>query len=68
VPTLGRSTPQKELASLIEAVFSDVKVVDIVQSLQESNVQKFIDAMDKVCDTPFLRKSFVANCRRLGPG
>ena len=45
--------PQDELPSLIKAVFSGSRATNVVDSLQGSDVQAFIDVMDGVCHHPF---------------
>jgi hypothetical protein len=45
---ISRAVPQNELASLIKTVFSDKKVTDLLGRLRGSEVQAFIDAIDKV--------------------
>lgn len=42
------AVPQDEFAPLIEAIFSDKKVADIVNGIPENNAQPFIDAIDTV--------------------
>ena len=44
---ISRAVPQNELASLIETIFSN-KVTDVVDRLQGSDVQTFIDVIDEV--------------------
>jgi len=47
---INRTTPQDELPSLIETVFSGRKTTDMVDSLQGRDAQAFIDVIDKVRD------------------
>jgi len=49
---INRTIPQDELPSLIEAVFSDRKVINMVDLLQESHAQAFIDVIDGVRHHP----------------
>ena len=42
------AVPQDELPSLIELIFSDKKTVNMVDRLQESDAQAFIDVIDGV--------------------
>ena len=42
------AVPQDELPSLIELIFSDKKTADMVDHLQGSDVQAFIDVIDEV--------------------
>ena len=42
------TVPQGERASLIETIFSDKKVTDLVDCLRSSDVQTFIDVIDEV--------------------
>ena len=42
------AVPQEQLASLIESIVSNVKAAAIVEFLQETDAQIFIDVMDKV--------------------
>jgi hypothetical protein len=44
---ISGAVPQNELASLIETIFSN-KVTDVVDRLQGSDVQTFIDVIDEV--------------------
>ena len=41
--------PQDELASFIITVVSNMKVIDIVESLEGSGAQTLIDIMEQVC-------------------
>ena len=45
---IGCAVPD-ELPSLIDAVFSDGRVSDIVGCLRRNDVRTFIDTMDEVC-------------------
>lgn len=45
---LVSSTAQNELFSLIETIASNMKSADIVEFLRGSNVQAFIEVMNKV--------------------
>jgi len=45
---ISPAIPQDELPSLIEAIFSDRKTINMVGPLQESDAQAFIDAIDGV--------------------
>jgi hypothetical protein len=45
---ISGTVPQSELASLIETIFSNKKVTDIVHRLQGSDFQTFIDVIDEV--------------------
>ena len=45
---ISGAVPQDELASLIETIFSNEKVTDMVDRLQGSDVQTFIDVIDAV--------------------
>ena len=45
---ISRAVPQNELASFIGTVFSDRKVTDLLGRLRGSEVQAFIDVIDKV--------------------
>lgn len=45
---ISRTVPQDELPSLIETIFSDRKRTDMVDSLQGSDAQVFIDLIDGV--------------------
>lgn len=45
---ISREVPQNELATLIETVFSDRKVIDLLGRLRGSEVQAFIDVIDEV--------------------
>jgi hypothetical protein len=45
---ISRTVPRSELASLIETIFSNKKVADLVDCLQSSDVQAFIDVIDEV--------------------
>ena len=45
---ISRTVSQSELASLIETIFSYKKVADLVDRLQGSDVQTFIDVIDEV--------------------
>ena len=55
------AVPPDELSFLIETVVSNLKAAKIVQFLQGSDAQTFIDMLDRVCDPPLcLRSSFVA--------
>lgn len=45
---ISGTVPQDELVPLIESIVSNVKAANIVEFLQESDVQKFIDVMDRV--------------------
>ena len=51
------AVPQDELPSLIESIFSDKKTADMVDRLQGSDVQAFIDVIDGVrhCNLCFRR-------------
>ena len=49
---VDNATPQDQLASLVETVVSNVKVVDLVKSLQGGDAQAFIDTVDEVCRHP----------------
>jgi len=46
--------PQDELASLIEKIFSSRQTIDLVDCLQESDVQAFIDVIHEVCCRSFI--------------
>ena len=51
---ISRAVPQDELPSLIETIFSDRRRTDMVDRLQGSDAQAFIDVVDGVCQhTPF---------------
>ena len=45
---ISRTVPRGELASLIGTIFSNKKVVYIVDRLQDGDVQTFIDVIDEV--------------------
>jgi hypothetical protein len=45
---ISRTVPQNELASLIETIFSNKKVTDVVDCLRGGEVQTFIDVIDEV--------------------
>ena len=45
---INRTVPQSELASLIETIFSNKKVADVVDYLQGADAQTFIDVIDEV--------------------
>ena len=45
---ISRTVPRSELASLIETIFSNKKVTDVLDRLQGGDVQTFIDIMDEV--------------------
>ena len=45
---VDHAVPQDELLSLIETIFSDEKATEMVDGLQESNAQAFIDVIDEV--------------------
>ena len=45
---IGRAVPQDELPSLIETIFSDRKTIEMVDCLQGSDTQAFIDVIDEV--------------------
>ena len=64
---IGRTAPQHELPSVIEAIFSNVKTADIVECLQESDVQTFIDLLDEVRHhaIPSLRNWCIDFCSNL---
>jgi len=46
---LSGAVPQDELPSLIETIFSDRKTAKMVDRLQGSEAQAFIDVIDGVC-------------------
>ncbi|KAF9642586.1 kinase-like protein [Thelephora ganbajun] len=46
---ISRVVPHDELPPLIEAIVSNVKAADIVQCLQGSDAQVFIDVIDEAC-------------------
>ncbi|KAF9642628.1 kinase-like protein [Thelephora ganbajun] len=46
---LSRAVSHDELSSLIETIVSNVKAADIVQYLQGSDAQAFIDVIDEAC-------------------
>ena len=46
---INRTISQDELPSLIETIFSDRKATSMVDPLQESDAQAFIDVIDGVC-------------------
>ena len=46
---VSRDVPQDELRSVIETIISNVRAADIVECLQESGAQTFVDVMDEVC-------------------
>ena len=59
---VSRSVPQDELPSLIETVVSSAKAANIVQCLQGSDAQVFIDMVDQVCGAATSqRNGFTAN-------
>ena len=45
---VSRAAPKDELPSLIETVVSNMRAADIVELLQGSDVQTFIDVVDEV--------------------
>ena len=45
---INRTVPQSELASLIETIFSNKKVADVVDHFQGADAQTFIDVIDEV--------------------
>lgn len=45
---IGSAVPQDELPSLIETIFSDRKAAEMVDRLQGSEAQAFIDVIDGV--------------------
>ena len=45
---ISRTTPQDELPSLIETIFSSRKTINMVDPLQDSDAQAFIDVIDEV--------------------
>lgn len=45
---INRAVSQVELPSLIEKIFSDWKVTEIVDCLQQNDMQVFIDVIDGV--------------------
>ena len=45
---INRTAPRDELPSLIETIFSGRKTTDMVDSLQQSDAQTFIDMIDEV--------------------
>ena len=45
---INRAVPQSELASLIETIFSNKKVADVVDYFQGADAQTFIDVIDEV--------------------
>ena len=45
---INRTVPQSELASLIETIFSNKKVADVVDYFQGADAQTFIDVIDEV--------------------
>ena len=47
---ISNAVPQDELPSLIETVFSEENIADLVDSLQGEHVQTFIDVIDAVRD------------------
>ena len=55
--------PQDELASLIDTIFSNEKVANMVDLLQGIDAQTFIDVIDTVCHHALLppRKSYLTS-------
>lgn len=51
---ISNTLPQHELPSVIAAVISNVKSTDIVECLQGSDAQTFVDIMDEVCHRAIL--------------
>ena len=47
---ISRAVPQDELPSVIAAVVSNIKAADIVECLQGSDAQTFIDIIDEACN------------------
>jgi hypothetical protein len=45
---ISRTAPRSELASLIETIFPNKKVADIVDRLQDDDAQTFINVIDEV--------------------
>ena len=45
---ISRTTPQDELPSLIETIFSDSKAIKTADPLQKTDAQAFIDVVDGV--------------------
>ena len=45
---ISRTVPKDELPPIIEAIFSSRKTTDMIDRLQESDAQAFIDVIDEV--------------------
>ena len=58
---VSHDVPRDELPSVIKTIASSVKAADIVEYLQESDAQTFIDVMDEACHhaIPSIRSCFV---------
>lgn len=54
---VNRTVPQHELPLVVETIVSNVKAADIVECLQGSDAQTFIDVIDEACHhfIPLLR-------------
>ena len=70
-----RTIHQDELPSVIATIVSNVKASDIVECLQESDAQTFVDIMDEACHhtIPSLRNQLIdlfqlSDFRRSGVG
>ena len=57
---VSRAVPQGELPTVVEAIVSNMKAAEIVESLEGGDAQTFIDAIDQACHhtIPSLRISF----------
>ena len=54
---VNRTVPQHEFPLVIETIVSNVKAADIVECLQGSDAQTFVDVIDEACHhfIPLLR-------------
>ena len=46
---INRAAPERRLVALIEAIFSNGRVSDIVECVKRSDAQTFVDVLDEVC-------------------